>query len=172
MKTRPEAKYRSCCRKVSVLWYPGGQTRRFSDPSCPEIQSTVISLITFKCNWSVIYVCPYSGRTHESLNILLLLFVAAKQNYKMKFPFFFFKHTLVLEAQGNTNQQAVEDCYHYLSEIETAVAGEMCSVSLRCLMLCSMLSLGTPEEAKYFLFKCRQHALEDSVWKLSKLLFL
>lgn len=89
------------------------------------MQSTVISLIIFKCSWTVTYACLYSGRTCESLNILLLLFVAEKQIATM--PFFFFKtYTLVSEAQENINQQVGKDASHCLRETEKNVAGEVC----------------------------------------------
>lgn len=149
--TRSEAKGRSCCRKLSVLWYPGGQARRCNDPSCPEIQGTLISLIIFKWNWPVICVCPSSGRTHQSFNVLLLLVGAAKQICKRRCLFFFsfFYTPPCLGSSGKYNRAAKgSQCHH--SETEKAVAGEMCSVSLRYLILYSVLSLETPEDAKYF----------------------
>lgn len=48
---------------------------------------------------------PILRRSHESLNLPLLLFVATKQIYKVKSPFI--KHTLALEAQEHINQQVI-----------------------------------------------------------------
>lgn len=73
-----------------------------------------------------------------------------QNKFENKIWWVFFELTFVLEAEENINQQAVKDSYHYLSETEKTVAAEMCSISLRCLILYSILSLETPEDAKYF----------------------